>query len=129
MNLRILLPFGLFTEQKGVSRIVAETQDGSFGFLPNRLDCVGALVPGILVYETEEHGEAYVAVDEGIIVKTGADVLVSVRNAVTGTDLSTLEQVVERKFRELDARERDLRSVLDKVESGFIRQLRKLREE
>ena len=52
MTLEILLPFKVFASKTGVSRIVAETADGSFGLLPHRLDCVAALAPGILVYET-----------------------------------------------------------------------------
>ena len=48
MNLKILLPFQIFAEKTNVSRIVAETREGSFGILPHRLDCVAALVPGIL---------------------------------------------------------------------------------
>ena len=55
-----------------MSRIVAETREGSFGLLPHRLDCVAALAPGILIYETEAEGEVFVAVDEGVLVKTGA---------------------------------------------------------
>ena len=87
MNLKILLPFKIFAEKTGVLRIVAETREGSFGLLPHRLDCVAALAPGILVFETEAEGEVCMAVDEGVLVKTGADVLVSVRNAIGGMDL------------------------------------------
>ena len=86
MNLRILLPFGVFGEEAGVSRIVAEMRGGSFGLLPHRLDCVAALVPGILVYETASDGEMVVAVDEGVLVKTGPEVLVSVRRASSSTN-------------------------------------------
>src|ERR1035438_10756259 len=60
MNLKVLLPFQIFAEKTGVSRIVAETRDGSFGLLPHRLDCVAALAPGILIYENEAEGEGYV---------------------------------------------------------------------
>ena len=70
MNLKILLPFQIFAEKTGVSRIVAETREGSFGLLPHRLDCVAALAPGILIYETTSDGEVFVAVDEGVLVKT-----------------------------------------------------------
>ena len=56
MNLKVLLPFQIFAEKTGVSRIVAETREGSFGLLPHRLDCVAALAPGILIYETEADG-------------------------------------------------------------------------
>ena len=74
MNLKILLPFKIFAEKADVLRIVAGTSEGSFGLLPHRLDCVAALTPGILTFETETEGEVYVAVDEGILVKTGNQV-------------------------------------------------------
>ncbi len=121
MNLKVLLPFKVFVEKTGVSRIVAESRKGSFGLLPHRLDCVAALAPGILVFETEAEGEVYIAVDEGILVKTGNDVRVSVRNAIGGTDLGQLRAAVEQEFLELDEQEKSVRSVLAKMEIGFIR--------
>ena len=123
MNLKILLPFQVFAEKTGVSRIVAETREGSFGLLPHRLDCVAALEPGILVYENEAEGEVYVAIDEGVLIKAGTDVLVSVRNAILGTDLSQLREAVKREFLTLDEKERNIRSVMAKLESGFVRRL------
>jgi F-type H+-transporting ATPase subunit epsilon len=123
MNLKILLPFRIFAEKTGVLRVVAETRYGSFGLLPRRRDCVTALAPGILVFETETEGEVYVAVDEGILVKTGPDVLVSVRNAIAGTDLGQLREAVEREFLNQDKRDQDVRSVMAKLESGFLRRL------
>jgi F-type H+-transporting ATPase subunit epsilon len=123
MNLKILLPFGIYAEKAGVSRIVADTREGSFGLLPRRLDCVAALAPGILIYQTEAEGEVYVAVDEGVLVKTGPDVLVSVRNAIGGTDLGQLHQAVEREFLNLSEREQSVRSVMATMESDFIRRL------
>lgn len=121
MNLRILLPFSIFAEKTGVSRIVAETRQGSFGLLPQRLDCVAALAPGILIYETESAGEAFVAVDEGFLVKTGPDVLVSVRRALGGTDLGQLRDLVEKEFLALDEHEQSTRVVMAKLEAGFLR--------
>src|ERR1700690_1702921 len=102
MNLKILLPFKMFAEKTGVLRIVAETRAGSFGLLPHRLDCVATLGPGILGFETEADGEVCIAVDEGVLVKTGTDVLVSVRNAIGGTDLGKLREAVEQEFLSLD---------------------------
>lgn len=123
MNLKVLLPFQVFAEMTGVTRIVAETRDGSFGLLPRRLDCVAALPPGILIYENEAEGEVYLAVDEGVMIKTGPDVLVSVRNAIAGTDLRHLRELVEQEFRHLDEREESVRSALAKLESGLIRRM------
>ena len=121
MNLKILLPFQIFAEKTGVSRIVAETGEGSFGLLPHRLDCVAALVPGILIYQTESDGEVLVAVDEGVLVKTGPDVLVSVRRAIGGTDLGQLHDAVEKEFLTLDEHEQSVRLVVAKLETGFLR--------
>ena len=123
MNLKILLPFQIFAEKTGVSRIVAETHEGSFGILPHRLDCVAALAPGILIFETKIEGEAYVAVDEGVLVKTGSDVLVSVRNAIAGTNLGQLREAVQREFLHLDEQEKNVRSVLAKMEGDLMRRM------
>ena len=126
MNLKVLLPFQVFADKTGVSRIVAETCDGSFGLLPHRLDCVAALTPGILTYETTSEGEVFVAVDEGVLVKTGPDVLVSVRRAMGGTDLGQLREAVEREFLTLDEHEQSVRSVLAKMEGDLIRRMASL---
>ena len=121
MNLKVLLPFRIFAEKTGVLRIVAETREGSFGLLPHRLDCVAVLAAGILTFETEAEGEVYVAVDAGVLVKAGADVLVSVRNAIGGMDLGKLREAVEREFVDIDEGEKQVRAVLAKLESGFVR--------
>jgi F-type H+-transporting ATPase subunit epsilon len=121
MNLKILLPFKIFAEKIGVLRIVAGTREGSFGLLPHRLDCVAALAPGILIFETAAEGEVCMAVDEGVLVKTGSNVLISVRNAIGGTDIGKLREAVEQEFLNLDEQEKSVRSVLAKLESGFVR--------
>jgi F-type H+-transporting ATPase subunit epsilon len=120
MNLKILLPFEVFAEKSGVSRIVAETRAGSFGLLPNRLDCVAALGPGILTYESDGDGEVDVAVDEGVLIKRGPDVLVSVRRALGGNDLGQLRESVEKEFVTLNEDEQSVRSVMAKLEAGVL---------
>lgn len=120
MQLKILLPFKVFAKKKGVSRIVAKTAQGFVGFLPHRLDCAVALAPGILTYESEDGGEVVIAVDEGILVKTGTAVLISVRGAIGGHDLKTLHETVRQDFMKEDEQEKTLRFALSKLESGFI---------
>ncbi len=129
MNLKVLLPFQVFADKAGVSRIVAETRERSFGLLPHRLDCVAALAPGILTYETEADGEVFVAVDEGVLVKTGSDVLVSVRRALTGASLDQLRASVEKEFLTLDADEQSVRSLMTKLETGFLSRLAEFKNE
>lgn len=123
MNLRILLPFRVFAETTAVTRIVAETSAGAFGLLPHRLDCVLALSPGILVYETKTGGEIFLAVDDGVLIKSGSNVHVSVRRAFEGMDLEHLRTSVEEQFAALTQREKDVRLVMAKLEAGFMHRL------
>jgi len=58
-----------------------------------------------------------------VLVKAGADVLVSVRRAIGGADLAQLQEAVKRQFLALDQRERDVRAAITKLEGGLIRRL------
>ncbi len=127
MHLKILLPYKIFEEVKNVKRIVMETSEGAFGLLPQRQDCVAALVPGIFSYETDS--DHYIAIDEGLMIKTGAEVLVSVRNAIRSANLQELHQSVEKAFKQLDEEEKDMRSVMTKMETGFMLSLEKFRKQ
>lgn len=129
MRLKILLPYKVFAVKENVLDIIAETERGSYGFLPNRLDCIAPLVPGILMYKTANEGETFVAVDQGILVKTGPEVVVSVRHAIGGVDLGQLESAVKQQFLDLDERERSVRGTMAKLESSFIRRYMELKHE
>ena len=120
MHLKILLPSEVFADKPDVLRITANTSAGSLGLLEHRLDCVAALVPGIMLYETKQDGVVYLALDEGVLVKTGADVLVSVRQAIGGEDLGHLHDAVKTTFLALDQEERSVRDAVTKMEVGFI---------
>lgn len=121
MKLKILLPFRVFIEEPAVLQVIAETPDGSFGLLPQRLDCVSVLTPGILTYQTRTEGDVYVAIDHGILVKSGQQILVSVRRAYSGVPLNELQQAVNQDFLKIDEQQREMRAVLAKLESGFLR--------
>jgi F-type H+-transporting ATPase subunit epsilon len=125
MQLKILLPSRVFGEIDHVTRMVAETRHGSLGILPRRVDCVAALGPGILSYATGTAEEVYVAVDEGVLVKMGSQVLISVRHAIGGADLGQLREAVEREFLTLDDREKSARTAIAHLESGIIRRFAK----
>ena len=122
MQVKILLPHQVFAELTDVSSLVIDTPKGSFGILPNRLDCITPLVPGILTYQTGNQDSHYIAIDEGIFVKTGKQVMISVRRAIKGNSLDELKKTVELEFLNLDQAQQELRSVLAKLESGFLKQ-------
>jgi F-type H+-transporting ATPase subunit epsilon len=127
MGLRILLPFKVFAETKNVKRIIFETSEGSFGLLPQRLDCAAAIIPGIFTYEADPEGVKYMAVDAGVLVKAGTEVIVSVRNAFGGTDLGKLGEIVKREYAHKNEIELRMHSIMQKLESGFMYSFNKFR--
>lgn len=128
MHLKILLPHKIFADIKNVKKIVVETTAGSYGILPRRLDCTAALTPGILMYETETDGVKYIALDDGILIKAGSEVTVSVRNAMGDAPLGKLRSLVEQEMMQLDELEINARRVMAKLETGFMRNFQKIRK-
>src|SRR5690625_6016150 len=128
MNLKILLPHGVFSKIENLKKRVVETTAGSYRILTRRLDCTAALETEILLYETENDGKKYIAVNEGILIKTGNEVSISVRNAIGNAPLGELKAMVEKEMQELDELEVNARSVMAKLETGFLRSFQKLRK-
>jgi F-type H+-transporting ATPase subunit epsilon len=120
MNLKVLLPTEVLIEEE-VAKVIAEAPNGFFCLLPKHVDFVAALVPGILSFETAGGSEEFLAVDEGILIKCGQEVLVSTRNAMRGPDLGQLKRTVVEKFESLDEREKTARSAMARIEAGFVR--------
>jgi F-type H+-transporting ATPase subunit epsilon len=130
MTLKLLLPTGVFVDTTEVSRIVAETKEGSFELLPHRLDCVAALAPGIFTYDSAAAGgTVYLAVDAGVLVKAGAEVLVSVRRAIAGPDLGHLHEAVKQQFLKHNSEEATVRTALNKMEGSFVSRFLEIQHE
>ncbi len=126
LHLKILLPHSIFLEKDGVVNVQVETTAGSYGFLPQRLDCVASIAPGLLTYVTADGKEYYIAVDRGLLVKSGKTVSLAVRNAIGGTDLGELHKSINERFRKLDDMEQESRRVMSYLETGFVRNFEKL---
>jgi len=119
MKLRVILPTGVLVDQE-VTKVTAEAENGSFCLLPRHIDFLAALVSGLLSFETETGDEEYLAIDEGVLVKCGPEVMVSTRNGVRGAPLGQLRQAVEKQFRVLDEREQQARTILTKLEADLV---------
>jgi len=79
MNLKVLLPFQILPKRPACPALSPSRTKARLGSLPHRLGLRGDARPGNSDLCDETDGETYVAVDEGVLVKTGSDVLVSVR--------------------------------------------------
>ena len=123
MRLRVLLPFQVFADEPDVTRIVVETSAGSLGLLAHRLDCVAALLPGILSYTSPARGEVFLALDEGVLAKTGNEVRISARRAIAGTDLAQLHTAVTQEFVQADAQDQALRAVMARLDGGLLHRM------
>jgi F-type H+-transporting ATPase subunit epsilon len=120
MRLLVLVPVGILLDRP-VDKVIAEAEDGSFCLLPRHVDFVAALVPGILYAHTLTGEDLHLATDEGVLVKCGREVRVSVRDAVLGPGLAGLAETVERRFRVRDEQERRARSAVARLEVGVVR--------
>lgn len=121
MTLRVMLPHRILLDEE-VDKVVAEGGEGSFGLLPLHADFASALVPGLLSYREAGSGvERFLAVDEGILVKCGGEVLVSTRHAVAGGDLGELRATVDGEFLALTEQERKTRSAMARLELSLAR--------
>ena len=116
-------------ELNHIARVVVDTTDGSYGFLPKRLDCVAALVPGILTYEKTNAELFYIAIDEGLLIKTEDRIQISVRNAIAGKDLGKLHEAIEKEFKSINEEERKTRAAVGKLESVIVQNIQKLHQE
>jgi F-type H+-transporting ATPase subunit epsilon len=128
MRLKLLIPTRVVVDQQ-VSKVIADGEHGSFCLLPRHVDCLAALVPGLLAFEDDSGSEHFAAVDEGILVKRGDEVLVSTLRAVRGGELQELRKTVRKEFSTLDERERAARSAIAKLEASFFRNYLQLAEE
>jgi F-type H+-transporting ATPase subunit epsilon len=126
MMLKILLPAEVMLKQE-VKKIIAEAENGSFCLMPNHIDFVATLSPGIFTYEPVAGGQEILAMDVGTLVKKGSDVLVSTRNAVRAPDLGKLKEVVVRQYDILDDREKMVRSAAARLEASLIRRFVELK--
>ena len=126
MLLKILLPAEILMQLE-VKKIVAEAENGSFCLMPNHIDFVATLAPGLFTYEKAEGGQEIMAMDVGTLVKKGSDVLVSTRNAVRAPDLGKLKQVVMQQYDILDEREKMVRSASAKLEASLVRRFVELK--
>ena len=122
MRLQVLLPNEVLVDEEDVSKVVAEALHGVFVLLPRHVDFVAAVVPGILLFE-RGGGESVLGVDEGVLVKRGAHVRVSVRDAVRGEDLQRIRSLVTERFEELAEREKRARTALARLEASFYRRV------
>jgi F-type H+-transporting ATPase subunit epsilon len=127
MTLKILVPTGILIHQDA-ARITAEAPNGWFTLLPRHIDFVAALVPGILSFQPSEGPETFVALDEAVLVKRGAEVLVSARTGVYGLALDDLRRLLEERSHTVTGHDKVVRSAAARLEAALVRRFMEMQE-
>ncbi len=127
MRLKIFVPSKILIDCD-VVKVVAEAPNGSFGILPQHIDFVAALVPGVLMFTDADGKESFVGIDEGILLKRGGEVMVSTVDASQGDDLSVLRETVRQRQENMNDHERSARSALARLEAGVVKRFMQFQE-
>ncbi|MGF1509720.1 MAG: F0F1 ATP synthase subunit epsilon [Myxococcota bacterium] len=127
MRLQITLPISTLIDRE-VTKVVAEGEHGFFCLLPRHADVVAALVPGVSSFVDDAGQEHFVALDLGILVKSGPHVRVASANGVYGSVLEDLETLVREEYVRLDEQERRARTALARLEAGTLRRFIEMKE-
>jgi F-type H+-transporting ATPase subunit epsilon len=126
MRLKLLLPTNVEIDEE-VLKVTAEAQSGAFTLLPRHVDFAAPLAAGILSYETTG-GEAFVAVNGGVLVKCGDEVRVAATDAARGKDLGKLEEAIRERFERLGEGENRAQRAIQRIEADFVKRFIDLEE-
>ncbi len=100
MKLRIVTPLSVEVDEDGVTALRAEDPSGCFGILQGHADFLTTLVTGVVGWTAQDGTKRFCAVRRGQLSVTGGTAIsITTREAVTGTDLATLEHNVLARFK------------------------------
>ena len=123
MNLQLLTPLESL-RPRTIRKILVDTAQGLLCILPRHIDVVTLVLPGIVtaVGESVEH----FAVNEGVLVKQGDQLILSAQEIVEG-DLQSLVSAVSAGHRRVEEREKRTRSALSRLEVELMRRFKESR--
>ncbi len=129
MRLKTLLPTGIVVDED-VARVRIDTKNGSMTFLPNHADFLTALTAGIVSYRLVKEGkkteDVFMACDQGILVKEGDKISLSVRKAIISDDLEYLTKLISEDFKRAEEERKRASVALAKLEVGLTKGLLRL---
>ena len=106
-----------------VDLVDVETDDGRLTLLPRHIDCVAALVAGLIRYRGGDGDEGYLGIDGGTLVKIGDRVLISTPRAVVGRKLGSIHGELEQRRREREERAKEAQKALARLEVQLARSI------
>jgi F-type H+-transporting ATPase subunit epsilon len=124
MRLRIVTPLAVVVDEDGVLALRAEDASGGFGIQPRHADFLTSLAISIVSWKAGDGTRRYCAVRRGVLsVTAGQDIAIATREAVTGDDLATLDEMVLSRFRADIESERAERVESTRLQLNAIRRI------
>ena len=128
MKFVIATPEGILLNTQ-INKVTFETATGYYTLLPHHVDFVASLTAGITAYVPENETEKYAACHQGIVVKKGDVVTISVQGAVLGPTLSELQDLIKKEFKQNEEKRKELNTAMARLELGIMRGFRQLKGE
>jgi F-type H+-transporting ATPase subunit epsilon len=123
MKLNIVTPLSVVVESD-IRSLRAEDKSGSFGILTGHADFLTSLTVSVVSWTTLTGTAGYCAVRGGVLTVTnGRSIMIATREAVTGDDLATLDQIVLARFRSDIEEERTEHVEATRLQLNAVRQL------
>jgi F-type H+-transporting ATPase subunit epsilon len=122
MKMKVILPSKILVDIE-VDKIIIEGEEGLMGILPNHIDVAVSVVSGILSY-FHSGTEKFIAHGEGLMVKKGEELKISLRQAVKGEKLGTLKKILEDEIKSYSEVEKKSRSTVAMFVSSIIKKFR-----
>lgn len=126
MQLILTTPQGIILQQN-IRKITLETLDGYYTLLPRHVDFVSAVIPSIVSYLPEQENEKYAACHQGIVVKKGDKITLSVQGAVLSETLPELQERIKTEFKQNEEQRKQLNTAMARLELGLVRGFQQLK--
>ncbi len=126
MKFLVHTPLGTVLQVKAL-KVTFETLSGFYTLLPKHVDFVAAMKSNIVRYTDENGKERFVACHQGIVVKKGDSVTMSVQGAVLSDALANLPQDLANDFKKKEEERKKLNLAMARLEIGLIRGFGKLK--
>lgn len=126
MKLIVCTPLGevLNTE---IRKISLEFLNGYHTFLPKHIDFASIIKPSIATYTDGNGAQKYIACHNGVAVKKGQNITLSVQQAVLGNSLSELKSTILQEFKKADEQRKELNTAMARLEIGMLRGFKNLK--
>lgn len=128
MQLVVVTPVGVLLDI-AISKITFETPNGYYTLLPRHVDFISALNAGIITYRPDNEAEKYMACHQGVAVKKGNTITLSVQDAILGTTLPELQNLIKSEFKQNEEKRKELNTAMARLELGLVRGFRQLQGE